>query len=86
LKSSLTGSGPLIERIWGAQATPGGAATVSRDKGAVVDGASHLSFCRSKSPLSETLAAPCVDFLLHARKRQNTMPDRHEAPTIEHRG
>lgn len=80
--SSLMTSGPLIERIWGAQATPGGAATVSRDNGVVFDGASHLSFCCSRSPSSDTLAAPWVDFLLHARKRQNAMPDRREAPIV----
>lgn len=82
LAASLTYSGPLIERNWGAQPTPAGATTVSRARGAVVDGASHLSFCRSTSSPSATLAAPLTDFLLRIRMRQNAMP-RTINPRIE---
>lgn len=74
LAASLTYSGPLIERNWGAQPTPAGAATVSRARGVVVDGASHLSFCRSTSPPSATSVSPLMDFLLSTRMRQNAMP------------
>jgi hypothetical protein len=82
LAASLTYSGPLIERNWGVQPTPAGATTVSRARGAVADGASHLSFCRSTSSPSAALAVPLIDFLLRTRIRQNAMP-RMINPRIE---
>lgn len=73
LAASLTYSGPLIERNWGAQPTPAGATTVSRARGAFVDGTSHLSFCRSTSPPLAKLAVALMDFVLRTRMRQNAI-------------